>query len=70
MSSFLRILERIGARTLSSHLRKFCDYLIFELSSTEEGQHVNKSVDAVNNMIWKYNIVTIDRLVLCMVGNE
>ncbi|KAL1116974.1 hypothetical protein AAG570_004302 [Ranatra chinensis] len=70
-----KILERIGARTLSSHLRKFCDYLIYELSSTEEGQHVNKSVDAVNNMIWKYNIVTIDRLVLCMVlrtqeGNE
>jgi mediator of RNA polymerase II transcription subunit 23 len=36
---------------------------------------VNKYVDAVNDLIWKYNIVTIDRLLLCMArrtqeGNE
>ena len=64
---FRRILERIGARALSAHLRKFCDYLVFEFTIKEEGQHVNKCVDAINNMIWKYNIVTIDRLILCMV---
>lgn len=70
-----KILERIGARALSAHLRKFCDYLVFEFTISEEGQHVNKCVDAINNMIWKYNIVTIDRLILCMAlrtqeGNE
>ncbi|XP_050057825.1 mediator of RNA polymerase II transcription subunit 23-like [Aphis gossypii] len=61
-----KILERIGARALSAHLRKFCDYLVFKFAVSEEGQHVNKCVDAINSMIWKYNIVTIDRLVLCL----
>ncbi|KAL1455985.1 hypothetical protein WDU94_000744 [Cyamophila willieti] len=61
-----KILEKIGARALSAHLRKFCDYLVFKFANSEEGQHVNKCVDAINNMIWKYNIVTIDRLVLCL----
>lgn len=63
-----RILERIGARALSAHLRKFCDYLVFEFANSVGGQHVNKCVDTINDMIWKYNIVTIDRLVLCLVS--
>lgn len=62
-----RILERTGARALSGHLRKFCDYLVFEFTMSRGEQHVNKCVDALNDMIWKYNIVTIDRLVLCLV---
>ncbi|XP_065161273.1 mediator of RNA polymerase II transcription subunit 23 [Atheta coriaria] len=61
-----KILERIGARALSAHLRKFCDSLVFEFSNSPGGQHVNKCVDTINDMIWKYNIVTIDRLVLCL----
>ncbi|XP_066992222.1 mediator of RNA polymerase II transcription subunit 23 isoform X2 [Anabrus simplex] len=61
-----KILERIGARALSAHLRKFCDYLVFEFANSGGGQYVNKCVDALNDMIWKYNIVTIDRLVLCL----
>lgn len=36
---------------------------------------MTKSIDATNAMIWKYNLITLDRLVLCMVlrpheGNE
>lgn len=36
---------------------------------------IHKCVDTINNMIWKYNIVTIDRVVLCLAlrtqeGNE
>nr|XP_023028639.1 mediator of RNA polymerase II transcription subunit 23 [Leptinotarsa decemlineata] len=61
-----KILERIGARALSAHLRKFCDCLVFEFSNSPGGQHVNKCVDTINDMIWKYTIVTIDRLVLCL----
>lgn len=65
-----KILERIGARALSTHLRKFCEYLVNEFSASSSSgmqqQHVNKCVDAVNLMIWKYNIITIDRLVLCL----
>jgi mediator of RNA polymerase II transcription subunit 23 len=65
---FCRILERIGARALSAHLRKFCDYLVFEFANSGGGQHGNKCVVALNDMIWQYNIVTIDRLVLCLVS--
>uniref|UniRef100_A0A1B6D9V1 Mediator of RNA polymerase II transcription subunit 23 n=1 Tax=Clastoptera arizonana TaxID=38151 RepID=A0A1B6D9V1_9HEMI len=70
-----KILERIGARALSSHLRNFCDYIVFEFVTSGEGQHVNKCVDAINSMVWQYNIITIDRLILCLVlrtqeGNE
>ncbi|CAH1171324.1 unnamed protein product [Phaedon cochleariae] len=61
-----KILERIGARALSAHLRKFCDCLVFEFTNTGGGQYVNKCIDTINDMIWKYNIVTIDRLVLCL----
>nr|XP_029709787.1 mediator of RNA polymerase II transcription subunit 23 [Aedes albopictus] len=61
-----KILERIGARALSAHLRKLCDYLVFEVSNSADGAHVNKCVDTINDMIWKYNIITIDRLVLCL----
>ncbi|GAB0092218.1 Mediator of RNA polymerase II transcription subunit 23 [Sergentomyia squamirostris] len=70
-----KILERIGARGLSTHLRKLCDYIVFEVQNSNVGAHVNKCVDTINDMIWKYNIVTIDRLVLCLAlrtqeGNE
>lgn len=61
-----KILERIGARALSAHLRKFCDCLVFEFTNSAGNVHVNKCVDTINDMIWKYNIVTIDRLVLCL----
>ncbi|XP_058805221.1 mediator of RNA polymerase II transcription subunit 23-like isoform X2 [Phymastichus coffea] len=71
-----KILERIGARALSAHLRKFCDYIVFEVSSIAcDAGYVNKCVDAINLMIWKYNIITFDRLILCLAlrtleGNE
>lgn len=63
---FNRILERIGARALSAHLRRFCDYLVSELTASGGGHYVNKCVDTVNDMIWKHSILTIDRLVLCL----
>ncbi|XP_066249832.1 mediator of RNA polymerase II transcription subunit 23 [Euwallacea similis] len=61
-----KILERIGARALSAHLRRFCDYLVSEFTTSGGGQHVNRCVDTINDMIWKHNILTIDRLVLCL----
>jgi len=70
-----KVLERIGAKQLTAHLRSFCDFLVHEFSKSGGGGHVNKCIDAMNNMIWKYNIITLDRLVLCMAlrhheGNE
>lgn len=58
-----KILERISARTFSSNLRKLCDFLLFEVTISKQ---IPKLVDTINDMIWKYNIVTIDRLVLCL----
>ena len=29
-----RVLDRLGPRALSSHLRRFCDYLAFELANS------------------------------------
>ncbi|KAM7295580.1 mediator of RNA polymerase II transcription subunit 23 [Ixodes scapularis] len=70
-----KILDRIGARALSSHLRTFADFLVFEVSNTVGGQHVNKCIDALNDLIWKYHVISLDRLILCLAlrsfeGNE
>lgn len=70
-----RVLERIGARALSAHLRKLCDYLAYYFANSGQNQNINKRVDAINDLIWKYNVVTLDRLVLCLAirtqeGNE
>lgn len=65
-----KILDRIGARALSSHLRTLADFLIYEFANSVGGQHVNKCIDALNNLIWKYNMVTLDRLLLCLVRTD
>ena len=72
---FFRILEGISVRALSANLRKLCDYLVSEVVSSNGKEFIHKSVDSINNMIWKYNVVTIDRVVLCLAlrtqeGNE
>jgi len=61
-----KVLEKIGAKQLTAHLRAFCDFLVHEFSKSGGGGHVNKCIEAMNHMIWKYNIITLDRLVLCM----
>lgn len=68
-SMCFRVLERIGARALSAHLRKLCDYLAFEFTiSGQNNLNISKLIDAVNSLMWKYNVVTLDRLVLCLVS--
>ncbi|CAG2102015.1 unnamed protein product [Medioppia subpectinata] len=70
-----KILDRIGARALSSHMRTFADFLVYEFANLVGGQHVNKFIDALNDLIWKCHIITLDRLLLCLAlrsfeGNE
>ncbi|CAG5128947.1 unnamed protein product, partial [Candidula unifasciata] len=60
------VLDRLGPRALTSHLRTFADYLVYEIASTPVNQTSSKCIDALTDMIWKYNIITIDRLVLCL----
>jgi mediator of RNA polymerase II transcription subunit 23 len=70
-----KILEAIGCKQLTTHLRNFCDVLVCEFSKSGGSGHVNKCIEAMNSLIWKYNIIALDRLILCMAlrtneGNE
>ncbi|XP_067034898.1 mediator of RNA polymerase II transcription subunit 23-like [Acropora muricata] len=70
-----KVLGQLGARALSAHVRVFADYLVYELSKSVGGKHVNKCITHLNDLIWKYNVVTLDRLVLSLAlrsheGNE
>ncbi|XP_068610263.1 mediator of RNA polymerase II transcription subunit 23 [Brachionichthys hirsutus] len=70
-----RVLDRIGARALVAHVRTFADFLVYEFSTSAGGQQLNKCIEILNDMVWKFNIVTLDRLILCLAmrshdGNE
>lgn len=41
-------------------------FFVFSSGSNAKAHQVNKLVDTINDLIWKYNVVTIDRLVLCL----
>ncbi|XP_074597338.1 mediator complex subunit 23 [Brevipalpus obovatus] len=69
-----KILDRIGAKALSSHVRTLADYLVLEFSKVR-GQGVNRYFEKLNDLIWKNHIITLDRLLLCLTlrayeGNE
>ena len=61
-----KVLERIGPRALSTHLRKFADFVVYEFCVAGSSQHFHRYVEAINDIVWKCNILTIDRLVLCL----
>jgi len=60
----LKVMQQIGPKGLSSHLRKFCDYLICRNNVTQNG------VDKVMEMIWKFHLVPLDRFILCLVSSS
>ena len=62
-----RVLERLGPRALAAHLRIFADYLVYEFSASVPPK-VTKCLEALNDLIWKCNVVPIDRLILCLVS--
>ena len=66
--NLLQVLEKLGAKQLTSHLRSFCDLVVneFNKSGTEAG-HLSKRINAITSMIWKYNIIPPDKLMLCLV---
>ena len=59
-------MERIGYKHLIAHLRTFCELLIFEFSKSGGAGFVAKCIESINNLIWKYNIIALDRFILCM----
>ena len=41
--------------------------LVCEFSKSGGGSgHVTKCIDAMNNLIWKHNVIALDKLILCM----
>ncbi|XP_033121340.1 mediator of RNA polymerase II transcription subunit 23-like [Anneissia japonica] len=67
----IKILENIGPRMISKHIRLFTDYLVFEFSNSVGSQHVNKCIETLNDLVWKLNVVTLDRLILSLaLGNH
>lgn len=61
-----RILDNIRVRTLVAHLRTFIDYLIMEYANLKDATVVNKFCKALEGLIWKYQIIPLDRLILCL----
>lgn len=51
-------------------MRTFADFLVYEFSTSAGGQQLNKCIEILNDMVWKYNIVTLDRLILCLVSRK
>lgn len=65
----LKVLERVGARSLVDNVRKLCDYVVMvSACSTSSGSNniMPKAAESINAMIWKYHIFTIDRFMFCL----
>ncbi|UXI17024.1 putative ATP-dependent RNA helicase [Sarcoptes scabiei] len=60
-----KILDKIGIKALSSHLRTFADFIVLDFANLVAG-NVTKCREAVNDLVWKYHIFTIDKLLLCL----
>jgi len=70
-----KIVRRVGPKQMQPHLRSLCDLIVSEFGVSKGGGQVNKMIDAVNNMIWREAVTTLDRFVLtlalkCYEGNE
>ena len=61
-----KVLDRLGAKVLCSQLRSLADYVVDEVGVVGVNSVVNKYIDCLNDLIWKWNVVSIDRFVLAM----
>lgn len=69
-----QILDNIGAKNLCTHLRTFTNYLLNEVVNLPK-ETADKSFVVLRDLIWKWNVFPIDRLLLCLAlckfeGNE
>lgn len=60
-----RILDTFRIRTLSTNIKTFVDYLVHEFS-TSGASNINKNSEALNRLLCKYQIINLERLLLCM----
>ena len=68
LPQFLVLFGPLGHRGFLSHLRTFADYLVghFSAAMSAQDSHLAKYGEVLNQMIWKYNIFSLDRLVLVL----
>ena len=59
------ILEQIGPKNLSKHIQTFCDFVNYEMLANMS--KASKFIDAINRMIWEYDVMSIDRFVYVMI---
>ncbi|CAK8677896.1 unnamed protein product [Clavelina lepadiformis] len=62
-----KVLDGVNANQLSDQVRTFSDFLVYEFSVGDgSSEHVKICANVLRDMVWKYNIVFIDRLILCL----
>eukprot|EP00117_Sycon_ciliatum_P033881 scpid18252/ scgid25972/ Mediator of RNA polymerase II transcription subunit 23; Cofactor required for Sp1 transcriptional activation subunit 3; Mediator complex subunit 23; Protein sur-2 homolog len=66
---YLRVIESITPLQISHHIRTFCDYLVTVHSQKNQNalEELEKSLAAVSDMVWKYDVLPLDKFVLVMV---
>lgn len=60
-----QILDRIGVRGQIMQMRSFIECLVYVYSSLTKQQSL-QTYTALSNLIWKYNIIPLERLLLCL----
>lgn len=60
-----KVLDKMHSKQYTANVRSFCDYLVFEFAKLA-AHHLNKYIDTLNDLIWKYHIFTLDKLFLCL----
>ena len=65
-----RVLEKIGPRTFAKHLRTFVDYIVQDFANPPPGtnHYINRGVEALSDLIWRCNILSLDRVILMLVS--
>jgi len=63
----IKIAQRTQPKKLAAQMRRLVDYIIFTLPPLGSSpNHLNSVILRLNELVWKYNVFPLDRLVLCM----
>jgi len=65
-----QILMKLRSKALSNHLNVFSDFIVYEfkmfISGAQVSQQLSKRFQYLNELIWKYNVIQLDRLILSL----
>ncbi|XP_062520467.1 mediator of RNA polymerase II transcription subunit 23-like [Corticium candelabrum] len=65
------VLETLSAKTFATQIRTLIDYIVAFLQAMRNDANnqrifIKKAVVSLNDLVWKYNVIPLDRLLLCM----